>query len=148
MVSYLRLSPASVDLTPPRRQSWKFTTTPSWHRIKEVIVQILLDYSAAFDTVDHGILLSVLENQKSFSVTGTALDWIRSFLVGRFQIFQIGPNKSSTVIVFSVCLEVQSSVHCSTSSMQQISIEAIIEKHGVKMHIYADDTQLYDHSGA
>jgi len=48
--------------------------------------------------VDHGILLSILE--KSFGVTGTALDWIRSFLVGRFQIFQIGPDKSNAVIVF------------------------------------------------
>ena len=109
----------------------------------EVNVLLLLDYSAAFDTVDHGILLSILE--KSFGVTGTALDWIWSFLVGRFQIFQIGPDKSSTVIVF-FGLPQGTILGPLFYIVYTADIETIIEKHGVKMHLYADDTQLYDHS--
>ena len=94
-------------------------------------------------TTVHGILLSILE--KSFGVTGTALDWIRSFLVGRFQIFQIGPDKSSAVIVF-FGLPQGTILGPLFYIVYTADIETIIEKHGVKMHLYADDTQLYDHS--
>ena len=43
----------------------------------------LLDLSAAFDCVDHDILLCRLRIK--FSIDGSALDWIRSFLLGRTQ---------------------------------------------------------------
>ena len=43
----------------------------------------LLDLSAAFDTVDHDIPIQRLE--VSFGVSGTALQWIRSFLSVRLQ---------------------------------------------------------------
>jgi len=42
---------------------------------------VLLDLSAAFDTVDHDILLREL--QTSFGIDGVALDWFRSYLFGR-----------------------------------------------------------------
>ena len=64
---------------------------------EEVTCPLLLDYSAAFNTVDHDILLTILED--SFGIAGTALNWIRSFLVGRYQIFQIRRDKSSRMIV-------------------------------------------------
>jgi len=44
---------------------------------------MFLDLSAAFDTVDHVKLLSVLKNV--FGVRGTALKWLKSFLIGRTQ---------------------------------------------------------------
>ena len=50
---------------------------------KEVTCLILLDLSAAFNTVNHTILLNRLEY--CFGVGGTALSWIGSYLTGRTQ---------------------------------------------------------------
>ena len=46
-------------------------------------VLILLDYSAAFDTLDHVALCHRLETDYGF--TGTVLQWIESYLNGRSQ---------------------------------------------------------------
>ena len=50
-------------------------------------ILILLDLSAAFDTVDINKLLSILD--KELGIRGTALKWFQSFLVGRKQLVRI-----------------------------------------------------------
>jgi hypothetical protein len=45
-------------------------------------ILVILDLSAAFDSVSHKILLDRLA---SIGITGTALSWLRSYLSGRSQ---------------------------------------------------------------
>ena len=47
-------------------------------------VVLLLDLSAAFDTVDHEKLLKILEEE--IGVTGVALEWFKEFLTNRTQL--------------------------------------------------------------
>ena len=53
---------------------------------------LLLDISAAFDTIYHKILLQSL--RVSGGVCGTALAWFRSYLTGRTQSVKILNNTS------------------------------------------------------
>ena len=50
---------------------------------QQVTLPVFLDLSAAFDTIDHSVLLRHLETK--FGFTGTALEWFKSYLSGRFQ---------------------------------------------------------------
>ena len=56
----------------------------------KVTALTLLDLSAAFDTIDHSMLLGRLEDW--VGVTGRAHDWLRSYLTGRSQQVKLGLN--------------------------------------------------------
>ena len=109
-------------------------------------ILLMLDLSAAFDTIDHDILLARLCND--YGITGNALEWFRSYLTGRIQRVVI---EDSVSVDQELDFEVpQGSVlgpriYC----MYTKPVSDIIQRHGVCHHSYADDTQLYmtmDHS--
>ena len=55
---------------------------------QEVMCPVLLDLSAAFDTVDHSVLLNLMNH--CFGISGTAPNWICSNLTNRLQPFIVG----------------------------------------------------------
>ena len=67
---------------------------------QQVTSMIILDLSAAFDTVDHELLLKVLNHR--FGVTDKALEWYKNYLIPRkFKVSINGSYSSEKTINFS-----------------------------------------------
>lgn len=107
---------------------------------QRVILLVLLDLSAAFDTVDHQVLLKRLES--SFGISGTALRWFKSYLAGRSQ---------------RICFESCYSKKCDLPhgapqgscldpllfTIYASKLFEIVKAHLPNAHAYADDAQPY-----
>ena len=101
----------------------------------------LLDLSAAFDTIDHSILLQRLEI--TFGVSGIALEWFKSYLSNRHQAVVIRGKKSSDhLLKYGVPQGSVLGPVLFTLYTQPLVREIV--KFNLKYHFYADDTQLYD----
>lgn len=107
---------------------------------KKATLLVGLDISAAFDTIEHHILIDRFESE--FGVDGAALNWLRSYLSDRLQFVKLGDHSSATQ-------------HCASGVPQgsvlgpllftayASPVGDLIESQGVSYHQFADDTQLF-----
>jgi hypothetical protein len=109
---------------------------------QKVTALILLDLSAAFDTIDYPILLSRLST--TFGITGNALEFLSSYLLNRTQAITIGPTHDCSPSSPLLTGVPQGSVlgpllFC----LYTTPLAATLSDFPVTPHFYADDTQLY-----
>ena len=94
------------------------------------VILVLLDLSATFDTIDHGVLLRIMESR--LGITGTVLNWFQSYLTNRTSLYHLlcGVPQGSVLgpILFTIYI---------------LPMGDIARRHGITFHIYADDTQIY-----
>ena len=104
------------------------------------VALILLDSSSAFDTVDHGILLSKLEQE--YNIRNKALALIKSYLEQRtFSVTVNGEVSSEKPLQYGVP---QGSLLGPLLYIMYIrELEDLLTSLGVKFHFYADDCALY-----
>ena len=107
---------------------------------QEVTLLILLDLSAAFDTIDRNLLLSLL--QSDFGVIGSALQWVRSFLSERQQRVVVGQSCSKDYQMKYGVLQ-GSCIGPILFLLYTSRLFKVMEKHLPDMQGYADDMQLY-----
>ena len=107
---------------------------------KQITMLVLLDLSAAFDSVNHSTLIDILRNR--FNVQSAVLSWFKSFFQDRSQRIRI--NNS-----FSKKLDIHTGVpqgSCIGPVAFLIYVSALSEianRHGISLQSYADDTQIY-----
>ena len=101
----------------------------------------LLDLSAAFDTIDHTILLDRLNVY--YGLSELALGWFKSYLSGRTHSVKVGSTLSHPAALHYGVPQ-GSVLGPILFSLYTNPIGSIIHSHSsINYHFYADDTQLY-----
>ena len=99
------------------------------------VILLLLDLSAAFDTVDHRILLDRLSER--FGIIGNALEWFRSYLFNRHQVVKVNSHESTSRELR--CGVPQGSVLGPILFLLYTSpLGDVLRYHHVKFHLYTD----------
>ncbi len=105
-----------------------------------VVLMVMLDLTAAFDTINHNILINRLHT--TFNVSDAPLNWFKSYMTSRSSRVCID-NCFSDYVELS-CGTPQGSIMGPLQFTLYIHpVGKIIRDHGLDFHLYADDSQIY-----
>ena len=107
---------------------------------KKATLLVMLDISAAYDTIDHRIFLNRLQSE--FGIHGKALLWMKSYLEGRKNQVIIGQERS--YVSTPECGSAQGSVMGGICyNMYSKPLGKVIKDSDVRKKAYADDNNMY-----
>ena len=101
---------------------------------------VLLDLSAAFDTVDHVLLINFLKDH--VGIRGPALNLLSTYLTDRSQRVCVN-GIFSEMCKLSFGVPQGSVLGPIAFCTYTLPLGTILREHGLSYHIYADDTQVY-----
>ena len=101
---------------------------------------VLLDLSAAFDTIDKHILIERLKSH--FALQGIALKWLTSYMSNRFMSVAVDNNCSNPQPV-NLGVPQGSVLGSILFTMYTSPLSDILNEFDFGFHLYADDTQIY-----
>jgi hypothetical protein len=107
---------------------------------QKVTALCLLDLSAAFDTIDHSILIERLTSW--FGLNGAVLSWIRSYLSSRSFKVTLNSTESPNYQLFYGVPQ-GSVLGPLLFTLYTTPLSSLISHSTVNHHLYADDTQLF-----
>ena len=106
---------------------------------QKAVLLVLLDLSAAFDTVNHQLLIKTLQQ---LGIRGTMLHWFSTYLVGRLQRIKVNGLTSEPKLLD--CGVPQGSVLGPILfTIYTASLGQLLRQLDVQYHFYADDSQLW-----
>jgi len=107
---------------------------------KRNVILLLLDLSAAFDTINHKLLLKKLTNL--YGISGDTICWIKDYLNNR--TFKVAVESAqSSVCNLTIGVPQGSILGPLLFILYTKDLQAIVSRHGMSVHLYADDTQIY-----
>ena len=104
------------------------------------VALIMLDLSAAFDTLDHDVMLKRLSSSQG--IVSGALEWLRSYFCNRKQSVAVD-SATSDDVTLEYGVPQGSVLGPKSYSMYTLPLATILQKHHMLYMTYADDSQSY-----
>ena len=106
----------------------------------EGVLMVMLDLSAAYDLVDHEILLSRLKG--NIGLAGTVISWFQSYLEVRTQMVSIA-DYQSCAMPLNTGIPQGSVLGPLLYLTYMLPVRQILDRYNLSYHGFADDTQIY-----